>query len=159
MLNIIVVMDECVLLMDRLRILKSRIEGSYYQLKQLTFDPKVLSKLKHLVASQTPASLTEQHKTALAELVSEMLDGRVKRVVYCCLQSCPFSTGAREMDQASKNTLFLVYVAADEHFFSLATQHDKGLADAVNQVKWYVDFHCIGHSNLHVLSLGIFLCL
>lgn len=122
--------------MDRLRILKSRIEGSYYPFEQLTLDQKRLSQLKHLVVSHTPGAITEQHKATLAQLVSELLDGRVKQVVYCCLLSCPFSTGAqsRIVDQASKNVLFVVFVATDEQFFSLATQHDKGLADVINQV-------------------------
>lgn len=151
-------MDECVLLMDRLRILKSRIEGSYYQHQQLTFDPKLLSKLKHLVASHAPATLTEQHKAALAKLVSELLDGRVKGVVYCCLLSCPFGARCRELDQASKNVLFLVYVAADEHFFSLATQHDKGLADVINQVGAWLE-HSLPLKSACLVAIGIFLCL
>ena len=127
--------------MDRLRILKSRIEGSYHPFQQWTFDEKCLSHLKHLVVSHTPAAITEQHKATLAQLVSELLGSRVKQIVYCCLLSCPFSTGARcrEGDQASKNVLFLVFVATDEQFFSLATQHDKGLSDVINQVRLSVN--------------------
>lgn len=122
--------------MDHLRILKSKIEGSHYQLQQPAFDPALSSQLKHRVVSHVPASISEQDKAKLAELVTELLDGHVKRIVYCCLLNCPFATGAqsREMDQAKNNTLFLVYVARDEQFFSLATQHEKGLADVIDQV-------------------------
>lgn len=122
--------------MDRLRLLKSKIEGSHNQLQQLTFNPTSLSQLKNVIASHIPVRLSEQEKARLAQLVSDMLEGRVKRIVYCCVLACPFFAGAQttETDRARNNVLFLVFVAQDKQFFSLATPHEKGLADVSNQV-------------------------
>lgn len=107
--------------MDRLRLLKSKIEGSHNQLQQPTLNPTLLSQLKHDVASHTAVSLTEQEKAKLAQIVSDMLEGHVKSILYCCVLACPFSAGAqtRQVDQA-QNVLFLVFVAQDKQFFSFS---------------------------------------
>lgn len=122
--------------MDQLRQLKSKIEGSYYQLPpQPTFDPAQWSQLQQLVQLDTPGSLSELHKANLAQLLSDLLKDHVKKVLYSCLMTCPWlaATQCRLADQARNNHLFVVYVARDEEFFSLATHHEKTLADVINK--------------------------
>ena len=123
-------------LMDRLRIVKSKIEGSYYEFPQMRFEPALLSDLKHAVLSHTAASLPELEKVRLAHLVSKLLEAHVKKIVFCCLVTCPFYSGAQSCptDQAKQNSLFVVFVAQHKHFFSLATQHEKRHVDVIDEV-------------------------
>lgn len=124
--------------MDQLRQLKSKIEGSHLQLLvQPTFDPALWSRLQKLVLSHTPSSLSEQDKVTLAQLLLDLLQGHVKEVVYCCLLTCPWYADAHSRldDKAKKNCLFVVYVSSNEQFFSLATQHERKLADVIDKVR------------------------
>ena len=102
----------------------------------MKFDAAVLSDLKHAVLSYTAASLPELEKVRLAHLVSELLEPHVKKIVSCCLVTCPFYSGAQSCptDQAKQNILFIVFVAPHKHFFSLATQHEKRHVDVIDEV-------------------------
>lgn len=124
--------------MDQLRILKSKIEGSHLQLLlQPTFDPALWSQLQNLVLSHTPSSLAEQDKAVLAQVLLDSFEGHVKEVVYCCLITCPwFAESCSRLEQkAKKNCLFVVYVASNKQFFSLASQHEKKLADIIDKAR------------------------
>ena len=123
--------------MDQLRLLKSKVEGSHLQLVfPPKFEPPLWSQLQNLVLMHTPSSLLEQDKAKMATLIAELLSDCVKEVVYCCMQTCPWlaSAGTNTSKQMKRNRLFVVYVATDEQFFSLATQHERKLADVVDQV-------------------------
>lgn len=143
------VVSEAQSLMDQLRSLKSKIDGSHYEMKFPTLDPVLISKLKLLVKTHTPSSLSEQHKAKLAEHITRVLEGCVKKVLYACLITCPWFAGVQNelSAQAKNNTLFVVYVALDQQFFSLATPHEKQLADTINQVN-QVTWHGIDDVSL-----------
>lgn len=72
----------------------------------------------------------------MADKVTEIFEGQVKRLVYACVLSCPWFSGSQSevSGQAKNNILYVVYVARDEQFFSLATQHEKELYETLDHV-------------------------
>ena len=133
----IVEQSECVHVLDSLRMLKSQLEGSHYECSTPpSLHMSSLSQLKHLVLAHTPASMTEQHKAKMADLLADIFEGKVKTLLFVCVLTCPWYAGAQEevSSQANRNILFVVYVAMDEHFFSLATPHERALLDNMDHV-------------------------
>ena len=87
-----------------------------------TFDEEKLTQLQHLV--MTPSTLQDETKTEIAEILSELFRGQVKKLVYACILTCPWLKSA----QGRKGSLlprgkdfFVTYVASDEQFFCLGT--------------------------------------
>ncbi len=116
--------------------MKSRIEGTYFKYHPLFLDSDKLATLKYKVTSHTPATLHESHKVKMAEAILELFASQVKRVLYACVLTCPWCAGAQtEISSQARNTiLYVVYVGSDEQFFSLATPHERELAESVDQV-------------------------
>ena len=127
---------QCTSVLDNLRDIKSQIEGTYFKYRPLTLDADCLASLKYQVNSHTPSTLHETHKAKIAEGVHKLFAGQVKRVLYACVLTCPWFAGAqKEVSAQARNTLlYIVYVGSDEQFFSLATPHERELAETVDQV-------------------------
>jgi len=123
--------------LDQLRAVKSRLEGTYFKYRPLTVDNDKLATLKYVVTSHIPSTLHEKHKAKMSEAVLELLTGQVKRVLYACVLTCPWFASAQSEESAkAKNTLlYVVYVGSDEQFFSLATPHERELAETIDQVR------------------------
>ena len=123
-------------ILDSLRHLKSRIEGTSFIFRPISLDHEQLILLKHLVIAHTPASLQDVTKTKIVENITLLLESQVKRVLYACLLTCPWFayTQPEVSAQAKNNLLFVVYVAQDEQFFSLATPHEKELCETIDSV-------------------------
>lgn len=121
-------------ILDSLRHLKSRIEGTSFIFRPISLDHEQLILLKHLVIAHTPASLQDVTKTKIVENITLLLESQVKRVLYACLLTCPWFayTQPEVSAQAKNNLLFVVYVAQDEQFFSLATPHEKELCETID---------------------------
>ena len=129
--------SECRELLDRLRQLKSDLEGSNYAtFSPAPLDSSALAQLKHMVVTHTPVDMLEQHKAMMADQLTELLAGRVKMLLYACLLTCPWYSGAQSelSSKANKNVLFVVYVALDEQFFSLTTPHNKAMLETSDLV-------------------------
>ena len=92
--------------------------------------------LKHLVTSHTPDNLNDVTKAKIAEKLASILESQVKRLLYACLLTCPwFARSQSEVSAQARNTLlYVVFVARDEQFFSLATNHEKELNDTLDEV-------------------------
>lgn len=122
--------------MDNLRDIKSQIEGTYFKYRPLTLDADSLTTLKYQVNSHTPSTLYESYKAKLAEGVQKLFAGQTKRVLYACVLTCPWFAGAQaEVSAQARNTLlYIIYVGSDEQFFSLATPHERELAETIDQV-------------------------
>lgn len=112
------------------------MEGTYFQYQSLSLDADKLTALKYHVTAYTPSTLHEAHKTKMAESIMQVFEDQVKRVLYACVLTCPWSAGAQSevSAQAQGTLLYVVYVSSDEQFFSLATPHEKELAETVDQV-------------------------
>lgn len=132
--------DESVTILDSLRDLKSRVEGTQFIFSPFSLDHNQLSLLRHLVVSHTPSNLHEGTKAKIAEKITEIFDGQVKRLVYATVLTCPWFSGSQleESSQAKNNVLYVVFVSRDEQFFTLATQHEKELCETVDQVSLYL---------------------
>ena len=131
------VVNECRELLDRLRLLKSDLEGSNYAaFSPFPLDASAMSQLKHLVLAHTPADLPEDQKAKIANQLADLLDGRVKQLLYACLLTCPWysSAQAEVSSKANRNVIFVVYVALDEQFFSLNTPHNKAMMETADLV-------------------------
>ena len=128
--------DDINAILDSLRHLKSRIEGTRFIFQPLSLDHDQLVLLKHLVVAHTPENLQEQTKIKIVEKLTSIFEGQVKRIVYACILTCPwFARSQSEVSgQAKNNILFVVYVGRDEQFFSLATQHEKELCETWDEV-------------------------
>ena len=129
-------LEESLSVLDELRLLKSRLEGSHYQFQPPSFDDGSLTQLRLLTTAFTPATLNQATKTKIHHKVEELFAGQVKRVVYVCLLTCPwFAASQGEVSaQAKNNILYVVYVASDEQFFSLASPHETELGETVDKV-------------------------
>jgi len=94
-----------------------------------------VAKLQELVQSYTPASLSAERKVKIVEVLSELLEGKVKMLLFSCLLTCPWFAATKDqpLDQAKHNQLFVVYTARTEEILSLATQHEKKQAAIINQ--------------------------
>lgn len=114
--------------------MKSRIEGTYFRFQPIELDREKLVELKHLVVAYTPATLQEHTKAKIADKLAEIFNGQVKRLVYACILTCPWFAHAQSevSAQARNNLLFVVFVASDEQFFSLATPHERELCETLD---------------------------
>ncbi len=124
-------------MLDKARQMKSVLEGSgSAPFSPASLDSAPLSQLKHLVLAHTPADLPEELKAKMADQLSELLAGRVKTLLYACLLTCPWYSGAQkeQSSRANRNVLFVVYVALDKQFFSLTTPHNKTLLESTDYV-------------------------
>lgn len=123
-------------MLDQLRLLKSRLEGSYYHFQPPSFNSDTLTELRLLSTAFTPTTLNPATKSKINKKLDELFHGQVKRVVYACLLTCPwFAMSQSEVSaQARNNILYVVYVASDEQFFSLASPHMKELAETIDEV-------------------------
>ena len=131
-----VALSETGAILDSLRDLKSRIEGTLFHYKPVTLDSTHLSQLKHLVVSHTPANLHEQTKSLITENLSSVFKGQVKQLLFACVLTCPwFARAQAEVSGKGKNNLlYVVFVGCNEHFFSLTTHHEKGLNETIDEV-------------------------
>ena len=79
------------------------------------------------------------------ENITLLLESQVKRVLYACLLTCPWFayTQSEVSAQAKNNLLFVVYVAQDEQFFSLATPHEKELCETIDSVSILYQKHIL----------------
>lgn len=129
-------LEESRQLLDGLRLLKSRLEGSHYKFQPPSFSDRLLTDLRLLSVVFTPATLNEATRERIQNKVDELFRGQVKNVVYVCLLTCPwFAAAQAEVSaRARNNVLYVVYTATDEHFFSLASPHEKELADTLDEV-------------------------
>ena len=123
--------------MDQLRSLKSQLEGSSPPppSSSLPLHHEALSKLKLLTLAHTPATFSEQDKGKMAGLVEELLGGCVKSVLCACVLTCPWYDQVTHPKEAHGNTLFIIYVARDDQFFSLSPLHERTLAETTSQVR------------------------
>lgn len=130
-------------MLDRLREIKSRMEGTYFKYRPLTLNAESLAHLKYQVTAHTPSSLNETHKTKMAETITKLFQDQVKRVLYACVLTCPWCVGSQsEVSAQARNTLlYVVYVGTDEQFFSLATPHERELAETIDQVRYACSCH------------------
>jgi hypothetical protein len=122
--------------LSELRTIKSQLEGSHFTFKPLSLeDDRTLSQLKHLVRSHTPSTLDEATKASIAENLANIFSGQVKKLVYACVLTCPWFAQAQiEISaQSHNNILYVVFVATDEQFFSLATPHERSLCETVDE--------------------------
>ena len=124
-------------ILDRLRQLKSKIDGTYFNFHPIVLDKDKLSLLKYDVVAHTPATLNDKGKAKIASQLTELFRGQIKRLVFACVLSCAWFAAAQSevSAQAARNVLYVVYVASDEHFFSLATPHEKQLCETVDEVR------------------------
>ena len=143
--HIIIALSECSTVLDRLREVKSQVEGTYFKYRPLALDADKVTALKYMVTAHTPSTLHETHKVKMAESLSQLFQDQVKRLLYACVLTCPWSAGAQSevSAQARGTLLYLVYVGSDEQFFSLATPHERELAESVDQVCVALSVHCI----------------
>ena len=126
--------SECITILDQLRQLKSKIEGTYFNFQPIELNRDKLVELKHLVVAYTPATLQKPTKEKIANALAELFHGQVKKVVYACILTCPWfaSVQSEVSAQAKNNLLFVVFVSSDEQFFSLATPHEKELSETID---------------------------
>lgn len=123
-------------ILDSLRNLKSSIEGTSFAFRPISINHDQLALLRHLVLSHVPSHLHKETKDKIHEKVTTILEGQVKRILYSCIITCPWFASAQEEESAAakNNLLFVVYVARDEQFFSLATPHEKELCETIDAV-------------------------
>ena len=127
----------CSTIYDNLRQLKSQIEGTYFKFEPIQLDTDKLVHLKHLTVAYTPSTLQEQTKAKMAEKLAELFQGQVKKLLFACILTCPwFAQAQSEVSaQAKNNLLYVVFVASDEQFFSLATPHERELCETLDEAR------------------------
>lgn len=124
-------------ILDSLRHLKSQIEGTSFAFQPITINHDQLAILRHLVTAHVPSNLHDDTKKKILEKLLILLKGQVKKILFVCILTCPwFASAQTEISTAAKNNLlFVVYVAKDEQFFSLATPHEKELCETIDAVR------------------------
>lgn len=129
-------LEESRQLLDGLRLLKSRLEGSHYKFQPPVLSSDVMTELRLLSTAFTAATLNEQTRSKIHSKVEELFRGQVKRVVFVCLLTCPwFAAAQTEVSaKARNNILYVIYIASDEQFFSLASPHEKELGETIDEV-------------------------
>ena len=134
--------DDTNAILDSLRHLKSGIEGTCFAFCPITMNHDLLAVLRHLVVAHVPSTLHEETKKKIEAKLTDLFKGQVKRVIYSCIITCPwFAAAQTEISTAAKNNLlFVVYVANDEQFFSLATPHEKELCETIDSVSVNLTF-------------------
>ena len=132
------VLSEAESILNQLKQFKSKVEGSYFTFQPIMLDKQLVTTLKHSIVAFTPKTLSEQAKHRMVDQLSTMLEGQVRKVLYACLLTCSWFAAAQDevSGKAKNNILFVVYVARDEHFFSLATQHEKELCEVCEEVSF-----------------------
>ena len=133
----------CSTIFDNLRQLKSQIEGTYFKFEPIQLDSDKLVHLKHLTVAYTPSTLQEQTKAKMAEKLAELFQGQVKKLLFACILTCPwFAQAQSEVSaQAKNNLLYVVFVASDEQFFSLATPHERELCETLDEARSLSSMH------------------
>ena len=123
-------------LLDGLRLLKSRLEGSCYKFQPPSLNRDIITELRLLSTAFTPSTLNDTTKAKIRHKLDVLFQGQVKRVVFACLLTCPwFASAQTEVSaKARNNILYVVYTASDEQFFSLASLHEKELGETVDEV-------------------------
>ena len=123
-------------LLEELRDLKSKIEGTHFKFAPVAFDSRILSDLKHLVISHTPPTLQDSTKKKIADKVRQLSEGQLKRVLFACILTCPWFAHAQTevSSQARNNILYVVFVSRNEQFFTLAAPHERELCETVDEV-------------------------
>ena len=131
-----VVISQAEVILNQLKELKSKIEGSYFTFQPIVLDKQQATVLKHSVVAFTPKTITEQAKYRIVDQLLRLFEGQVRKVLYACLLTCPWFAAVQDevSGKAKNNILFVVYVARDEQFFSLATQHEKELCEVCEEV-------------------------
>jgi len=131
-----IALSEAESILNQLKQFKSKVEGSYFTFQPIILDKQLVTTLKHSIVAFTPKTLTEQAKHRIVDQLSTLLEGQVRKVLYACLLTCSWFAAAQDevSGKAKNNILFVVYVARDEHFFSLATQHEKELCEVCEEV-------------------------
>ena len=122
-------------LLEELRDLKSKIEGTHFKFAPVAFDSRILSDLKHLVISHTPPTLQDSTKKKIADKVRQLSEGQLKRVLFACILTCPWFAHAQTevSSQARNNILYVVFVSRNEQFFTLAAPHERELCETVDE--------------------------
>ena len=130
--------EKSVAILDQLRELKSRLEGNHFEAATLLFDPDAATQLKLLVLVHTAALMTADNRDKLSTQLQKCFSGVCKRILYACLMTCPWfaASQSEETARAKHNLLFVVFMANDQHFLSLATPHEKELNEVINEVKF-----------------------
>ncbi|CAH1789226.1 unnamed protein product [Owenia fusiformis] len=110
--------------LDKLRALKSEVEGTHYDYVPTTANEAALQDLKTLMLMHIPTSVTEDVRQKFEKLILSSLSGH-KKIIFGCLMTCPWyqSTQPERGQQAKHNMIFIVFVSTDEQFFSTANQH------------------------------------
>lgn len=126
-------------ILSQLKDFKSKIEGSYFTFQPIVLDKQQVTTLKHGVVAFTPKTITEQAKYRIVDQLLGLLEGQVRKLLYACLLTCPWFAAVQDevSGKAKNNILFVVYVARDEQFFSLATQHEKELCEVCEEVSYF----------------------
>ncbi|KAL5460428.1 hypothetical protein EMCRGX_G033875 [Ephydatia muelleri] len=122
-------------LLEELRDLKSKIEGTHFKFSPVAFDPRILSDLKHLVISHTPPTLQDSTKTKIADKIRQLSEGQLKRILFACILTCPWFAHAQTevSSQARNNILYVVFVSRNEQFFTLAAPHEREMCETVDE--------------------------
>jgi hypothetical protein len=128
--------EKAVAILDQLRELKSRLEGNHFKVPPLLLDPDATTQLKLLVLIHTAFSMTADYRDKLSTQLQECFRGVCKRILYACLMTCPWfaASQSEETARAKHNLLFVVFMADEQHFLSLATPHEKELNEVINEV-------------------------
>ena len=123
-------------ILNSLKEFKSKIEGSYFTFQPIVLDKQQVTALKHIVVSFIPKTITEQAKYRMVDQLLGLLEGQIRKVLYTCLLRCSWFAAVHDevSGKAKNNILFVVYVARNEQFFSLATQHEKELCEVCEEV-------------------------
>lgn len=130
---------ECNHILESLKQLKSSIEGSQFIFNPISLPCDQLTDLQSTISTLS-LPLDTTSKTILADKVQSLFKGQVKRVLYSCVISCPWynhiasKCDSLNGDSQRSDVLYVVYVSNDEHFFSIASQHDKDKYDVFNEV-------------------------
>ena len=130
-------LEEGISLLDQLRLLKSRLEGSHYKFQPPSLSSDLLTELRLLSTAFTPATLNDTTKAKISDKLHQLFGDQVKRVVHACLLTCPwFAAVQSEVSaQARNNILYVIYTATDEQFFSLASPHERELGETLDEVR------------------------
>ncbi|XP_064596487.1 uncharacterized protein LOC135463097 [Liolophura sinensis] len=144
--------DESGEALDKLRDIKSRLEGSH-----LDFEPTTVNhhdnlhlELKQLTLMHVPASLTTAVREKFTSLIEKLFKDQCKRLLCGVLLTCPwYGASQRERgEQARHNVLFIVYVSHDDKFLSPANTHLRDQSDVIDMgwlyaIELYHLVHCL----------------
>lgn len=149
--------EKAVGILDQLRELKSRLEANHFEVIPLRLDPDAATQLKLLTLVHTPATMTSDHRDKLSTQLEKCFSGLCRRILYACLMTCPWfaASQSEETARAKHNLLFVVFMANDEHFLSLATPHEKELNEVINEVNLH-HHSSVGFTFVFISALNFF---